>query len=81
MNIKVKAALEVTAGIAGMIVIALGVRTILELLTNAYGFQAVLNGLAFGGVSVAAYVAVSLLYDMRVTQLKYKAKLEEMTKK
>lgn len=81
MNIKVRAILEVTAGIAGMIVIALGVRTILELLTNAYGIQAVLNGLAFGGVSVAAYVAVSLLYDMRVSQLAYKEKLKEMTKK
>jgi hypothetical protein len=81
MNIRLKAAVEVTAGIAGMIVIALGVRTILEALTQAYGISAVLNGLAFGAVSVAAYVAVSLLYDMRVTQLKYKEKLEEMTKK
>lgn len=81
MNIKVRAAVEVTAGIAGMIVVALGVRTILELLANSYGTDAVLNGIAFGGVSIAAYIAVSLLYDMRVARLQYRAKLEEMTKK
>lgn len=81
MNIKVKAGLEVAGGLVAMVAIATGVRTILELLTQAYGFSAVLNGIAFGGVSVAAYVAVSLLYDMRVTQLQYKEKLQEMTKK
>ena len=81
MNIKVKAALEVAVGIAGMIVVATGVRTILELAKNAYGIDAVLNGVAFGALSVAVYVAVSLLYDIRVNQLKYKQKLEEITKK
>ena len=81
MNIKVKATLEVAVGIAGMIVVAMGVRTILEMAKNAYGIDAVLNGLAFGALSVAVYVAVSLLYDIRVNQLKYKEKLEEMVKK
>ena len=81
MNIKVKAALEVALGIAGMVVVMLGVRTVLELAKNAYGIDAVLNGLAFGALSVAVYVAVSLLYDIRVNQLKYKQKLEEMVKK
>jgi uncharacterized membrane protein len=81
MNIKARAAVEVATGIAGMIVIAMGVRTLLEMAKNAYGIDAVLNGLAFGGLSVATYVAVSLLYDIRVTQLKYKQKLEEMVKK
>ena len=81
MNIKVKAASEVAVGIAGMVVVVAGVRAILASLTDAYGIEAVLNGMAFGAVSVAAYVAVSLLYDMRVSQLKYKEKLQEMVKK
>jgi uncharacterized membrane protein len=81
MNIKLKAGLEVAGGLVAMVVIAVGVRAILEALTEAYGFGAVLNGIAFGAVSVAAYVAVSLLYDIRVNQLKYKEKLKEMTKK
>lgn len=81
MNIKAKAAVEVAVGIAGMVVVIAGIRAILTAVTSAYGIEAVLNGLAFGAVSVAAYVAVSLLYDIRVNQLKYKQKLEEMTKK
>jgi hypothetical protein len=81
MNIKVKAALEVAVGIAGIVVVVVGVRAILTALTGAYGIEAVLNGLAFVFTSVAAYVAVSLLYDIRVNQLKYKQKLEEMVKK
>ena len=81
MNIKAKAAVEVAVGIAGIVVVVAGVRAILTSLTNMYGIEAVLNGLAFGAVSVASYVAVSLLYDMRVAKLQYKAKLEEMTKK
>ena len=58
-----------------------GVRDILNAAVDAYGTGAVLNGIAFGAVSVASYVAVSLLYDIRVNQLKYKEKLQEMTKK
>jgi membrane protein implicated in regulation of membrane protease activity len=81
MNIKLKVGLEVAGGLTAMVVIAVGVKAILEALTEAYGFSAVLNGIAFSAVSVAAYVAASLLYDIRVNQLKYKAKLEEMTKK
>jgi hypothetical protein len=80
MNIKLKAGLEVAGGVVAMVVIAVGVKAILEALTEAYGFGAVLNGIAFSAVSAATYVAASLLYDMRVAQLKYKAKLEEITK-
>lgn len=81
MGIKVKAALEVTAGLAGLVVVVAGVRSILNVATQAYGIEAVLNGIAFGAVSVAAYVAASLLYDIRVAQLQYREKLKEMTKK
>ena len=81
MNIKVKAALEVTGGLVAMVAIATGVRAVLNDLSVAYGPEAVINGIAFVVVSTAAYVIVGLLYDIRVNQLKYKEKLQEMTKK
>ena len=81
MNIKVKAGLEVAGFIAGIVVVVAGVRSILNYLAETYGPEAMLNIAAFCFISVAAYVAVSLLYDIRVNQLKSKEILEEMTKK
>lgn len=81
MNIKVKAALEVSVAILLIVAVATVVQYILALAVTTYGISAVLNGIAFVCVSTAAYVCVSLLYDIRVTQLKYKQKLTEMTKK
>lgn len=81
MNIKLRATVEVTAGIVGVVVVVVGIRSLLNAAVDAYGIQEVLNGIAFGAVSVAAYVAASLLYDMRVAQLQYKEKLQETTKK
>lgn len=81
MNIKLKAGLEVVGFIIATIVVITGIRTILNLAVETYGIEAVLNGMAFGFMSVATYVAVSLLYDIRVAKLQYRAKLEEMTKK
>jgi len=81
MNIKLKAGLEVAGFIAGLVVVVAGVRSILTYLAETYGAEAMLNGAAFCFMSVAAYVAASLLYDMRVAQLAYKQKLNEMVKK
>jgi hypothetical protein len=81
MNIKVKAALEVAGGVVAMVAIAAGVRTILNDLAAVYGPEQVVNGIIFTVVGVTAYVMVGLLYDIRVSQLKYKQKLEEMVKK
>lgn len=78
MNIKLKAGLEVAGLVVAAVAVASLVRYILATLTEAYGIEAVLNAMAFGFVSVAAYVCVSLLYDMRVTQIAYKQKLTEM---
>ena len=78
MNIKIKAALE-TAGAIALVVAVVGVvQYVLRTLTEIYGAEQVINGIAFGLVSVAAYVCVSLLYDMRVARLEYKAKLQNM---
>ena len=81
MNIKVKAAVEVAGGIALMICIVVGVRTILNALADTYGADTVINGIAFSFVCVASYVCVGMLYDIRVAKLEYRAKLKEMTKK
>jgi len=81
MNLKLKAAAEVAGMITVTVVLAAGVRYILDTATAAYGLENVLNGLAFGAVAVAAYVCVGLLYDMRLARLQYKAKLTEMVRK
>lgn len=80
MNIKLKAALEVAGLLVGTVVVAAGVQSLLKTATAAYGAEAVINGIAFGLVSVAAYVIVGLLYDMRVAKLKYRETLNKMVK-
>ena len=81
MNIKVKAGLEV-AGFVVLATIVGGLIQIgLEYINTAYTKEQILNGVAFAFTATAAYVAVSLLYDIRVARLQYRAKLEEMTKK
>ena len=81
MSIKLRAALEVVGFIVAMMVVITGIQTIAKYITDTYGVEAALNGAAFCFMSIAAYIAVSLLYDMRVAKLEYRAKLEEMTKK
>jgi len=81
MNIKVKAGLEVAGGLIAMVAIATGVRTILHDLATVYGPETVVNSILFVVMSTAAYVMVGLLYDIRVSQLEYKQKLEEIAKK
>jgi hypothetical protein len=81
MNLKIKAALEVTGMIVVAAVVVAGVRSILSAATAAYGIDAVLNGIAFAAMATAAYVIVGLLYDQRVARLQYKQKLNEMVKK
>jgi hypothetical protein len=81
MNIKVKAALEVAGGLVAVVAISAGVRAVLNDLSATYGPEQVVNGIILTVVGVTAYVMVGLLYDVRVSQLKYKEKLEEMVKK
>jgi hypothetical protein len=78
MNIKLKAGLEVTGLVIAAVAVASVVRLVLTTATEAYGIEAVLNAMAFVFVSVAAYVCVGLLYDMRVAQIAYKQKLADM---
>ena len=81
MNIKVKAGLEVV----GFFVVA-GVTTIatrlgLDYLDSVYGTKAVIDAGVFALLAGAMYFIGSTIYDIRIAQYRYKAKLEEMTKK
>ena len=81
MNIKVKAGLEVAGFVASAIGVAILIRFGLDYLETTYTKEQILNGLAFVFISAAAYFIITLLYDIRVAKLEYRAKLEEMTKK
>jgi hypothetical protein len=81
MNIKVKAALEVAGLIAIVITVAILTRLGLDYLESVYGAKAVVNGGIVCLLTGAMYFIGSILYDIRVAQLKYKEKLNEMTKK
>jgi hypothetical protein len=81
MNIKVKAAAQVALFIVAAMAAGAAARVALNLLAAAYGEQTVLDGVCFVLLATAAYVLVGLLYDIRVAQLQYKAKLTDMIKK
>jgi hypothetical protein len=81
MNIKVKAALEVAGFIVGASTVAILTRLSLDYLESMYGKEAVVNGGVVCLMAGAMYFIGSILYDIRVAQLKYKQKLEEMVKK
>lgn len=81
MNIKLKAAVQVTAFIILASAAAAAVRYLLNAAAAAYGEQAVIDGIIFATLSTAVYVMVGLLYDIRVTQLQYKQKLQAMVDK
>jgi hypothetical protein len=81
MNIKVKAALEVVGFFVGASTVAILTRLGLDYLESIYGTKAVVNGGVVCLIAGAMYFIGSILYDIRVAQLKYKEKLNEMVKK
>lgn len=81
MNIKLKAALETAGLLVAVTAVVASVKFALTSAVEAYGDQAVINGLTFGLLSVTAYVIVGLLYDMRVAQLQRLEILNKMVDK
>ena len=81
MNVKLRAALEVSGILLGSIAVMTLVQYILRAASAAYGAEAVINGITFGVMSIAAYVIVGLLYDQRVARLQYRDKLNEIVNK
>lgn len=78
MNIKVRAGLEVLGIVVVASVVIAGVRSILTYLTNTYGIEAIFTAAQFCLLAGAIYFIGGIMYDMRVTKLKYQAKLKEM---
>jgi ABC-type antimicrobial peptide transport system permease subunit len=81
MNIKVKAGLEVVGFFVGVLVVSGLTRLGLDYLESVYGTNAVVDGAIFCLLAGAMYFIGGIIYDIRISQLKYKEKLEEMTKK
>jgi uncharacterized membrane protein YuzA (DUF378 family) len=81
MNIKLKAGLEVAGLIVSAIVIGVVGRLGLNYLAGVYGTGQVVNGIIFAGISCTTIFMLKILYDIRVGQLEYRNKLNEMVKK
>lgn len=72
MNIKLQAAID----IAKMVAIIIAIEAAIILAVNVFG---IMNVLIFGGI-VAGIFCFYQLYQIRVGQLEYREKLNEMTK-
>ena len=81
MNIKLKAALDVVYFVAGCMVIGGVARLGLDYLENLYGSEQVFNGIIFAGITVFLVTMAKLMYDVRLNQLEYQRKLNDMVKK
>ena len=81
MNVKVRAGLEVVGFFVVAIVIGGLTKLGLDYFAEAYGEKAVINAMIFCGFAGFFYFVGGILYDIRLSQLRYKEKLEEMTKK
>ena len=81
MNIRLKAAIDVVVTIVGFAFVGFTARQFLEFLSATYGTQNTINGLitafAIAGLTFTAF----MLYKIRVSDLEYRAKLNEMVKK
>jgi hypothetical protein len=81
MNIRLKAGLEVAGFVVVATLVGATARLGLDYLAGVCGEQAVVQGICTIAVFGVLYFVLGLLYDIRVSQLKYKEKLVEMTKK
>lgn len=81
MNIKVKAGLDIAVTIIGFMFVGATVRIVLEFFSEKYGTANTINGLIFIGMSTLFVFLITMLYKIRLGELQYKAKLNEMVKK
>jgi hypothetical protein len=81
MNLKLKAGIDVVATVVGFVFVVFTVRQILQLLSATYGTQNVIDGALFAlGLASMTFTAF-MLYKIRLSDLEYRAKLNEMVKK
>ena len=81
MNIRLKAGLEVVAFFVVAVVAGIVATLGLNYLTSVYGERAVVHGVALAAMLGFFYFVGGILYDIRLSQLRYKEKLLEMTNK
>ena len=81
MNIQLKAGLEVVGFVASALIIGSLTSLTLNYLKTIFGEQPVINGVVTVICVGGAAFMLKLMYDIRVAQLSYKKKLNEMVKK
>ena len=81
MNIKLKAGLQVVGFFVIAIVFGLVTRLGLDYFSNIYGERAVVNSIIITCFVAFFYFVGGILYDIRLAQLQYKEKLNEMVNK
>ena len=79
MDVRIKAGLEVAGFVAVTVFGAVGGMALCDYLIKTYGDQAVRDGIVFSLLFGAMYFILGTIYDIRLAQYRYKAKLEEMT--
>jgi len=81
MNIRLKAGLEVAGFIVSALVISVLIRLTLDYFSGIYGREQVVQGICtLLGITFMA-LAVKFMYDIRVSQLEYQRKLNDMVNK
>jgi ABC-type uncharacterized transport system permease subunit len=81
MNIKVKAGLEVVGFLASAVFVSVVLRLTLDYLSGVYGTDQVVKGLCTVLAVGCMTFLLKLMYDIRVAQLAYRDKLNEMVNK
>jgi hypothetical protein len=81
MNLKLKAGIDVVVAVVGFAFVGFVARQILQLLSATYGTQNVIDGILFVVCLVGMTFTAYMLYRIRVSDLEYRAKLNQMIKK
>jgi hypothetical protein len=77
MNIRLRAGVEVLVGTVGLIFLIVLANAGLDLLIANYGIQSI----AYLGIVVLLGIFMNLVYQVRLSQLKYTEKLKEIVEK
>jgi len=77
MNLKLKAALQITAVLIGLIIIQVGAHLGLQYLSGIYGSEAVTNGVIQVLMGVALLFCIWNLWKIRVGQLESQQELDK----
>jgi len=77
MNLKLKAAIQITAVLIGLIIIQVGAHLGLQYLSSIYGSEAVVNGVIQVLMGLALLFCIWNLWKIRVGQLESQQELDK----